>query len=197
MPEFTVKEVRMPELHLPEIKRDEIVRALSGINIPDDVLTRVERRNLVPSLTLPAFPRRKRGLAQIDLGELVGAALAAVPLVRPAASRSRWSPIRRSAGNVAAMIRPAPRRSRRRFAILAIVAAVAGGWAILRDPRARFQLNRAARTARLRIEEMRAGPAEVIALEAGDHPSFGADELAVTIDDETTLAQAEAGPTAG
>jgi len=196
MPEFTVKEVRMPELHLPEIKRDEIVRALSGINIPDDVLTRVERRNL-PNLNLPAFPRRKRGLAQIDLGELVGAALAAVPLVRPAASRSRWSPIRRSAGNMAAMIRPAPRRSRRRFAVLAIVAALAGGWAVLRDPRARLQLNRAARTARLRIEEMRAGRAQVIALEAGDQPSFGADELAVTIDEGTTVAQAEAATSAG
>jgi hypothetical protein len=35
MPEFTVKEVRLPELHLPEIKRDDMVRSLSGVRLPD------------------------------------------------------------------------------------------------------------------------------------------------------------------
>lgn len=183
----------MPELHLPEIKRDEIVRALSGIHIPYDVLTRVERRKLVPNLNLAGLPRRRRGLAQIDLGELVGAALAAVPLVRPAASPSRWSPIRRSAENVAAMIRPAPRRSRRRFAAAAIaLAALAGGWAVLRDPRARLQLNRAARTARLRIEEMRSSRSEVMAFEPGEPLPIGTDTTAATAGDGMIVAQAEA-----
>ena len=34
MPELPVKEVRLSELHLPELKRDEIVRALSEIRRP-------------------------------------------------------------------------------------------------------------------------------------------------------------------
>lgn len=192
MPEFTVKEVRLPELHLPEIKRDEIARSLSGIHVPDDVLSRIDRRKLAANFNLSGLPRRKRGLAQIDLGELVGAALAAVPLVRPA-SRSRWLPVRRSAGNMVAMIRPAPRRSRRRFALVAIaVAAVAGGWAILRDPRARMQLNRAAQTARARIDEMRASRRDVIALETGEPLVISTEATNLIVDDDAMIAQAEA-----
>ena len=91
------------------------------------------------------------------------------------------------------MIRPAPRRSRRRLAVVAVtLAALAGGWVVLRDPRARLQLNRAAHTARRRIEEMRAGRSDVIALEPGQPLSIGSDVTAPTLDDETIVAQAEA-----
>ena len=34
MPELPVKEVRLPELHLPEIDRDQIVSSLSGLRLP-------------------------------------------------------------------------------------------------------------------------------------------------------------------
>ena len=43
MPELPVKEVRPSELHLPEIKREDIVRALSDIKMPEVDLTKIER----------------------------------------------------------------------------------------------------------------------------------------------------------
>ena len=52
MPEFTVKEVRLPELHLPEVKRDEIVRALSGIRVPEVDRAIAEPRRRLRTLDL-------------------------------------------------------------------------------------------------------------------------------------------------
>jgi hypothetical protein len=49
MPELPVKEIRLSELHLPEIKRDEIVRSLSEIRLPSLDLSSVER----PKVELP------------------------------------------------------------------------------------------------------------------------------------------------
>lgn len=178
MPEFTVKEVRLPELHLPEIKRDEIVRALSGIHIPDVDLSRVERR--------------KRGLSGIDIGKLIAAAVAASRFVRPVAPRSRWPLLRRSRRNLMAIVRPAPRRSRRRFALVALVVAALAGWALLRNPGTRMRLNRAARRARQRIDEMRADRSEGIDLDAGEPVSVTTGETASTIDVEVIAAEADA-----
>jgi hypothetical protein len=44
MPELPVKEIRRSELHLPEIKRGDIVRSLSEIRLPALELPRMERR---------------------------------------------------------------------------------------------------------------------------------------------------------
>jgi hypothetical protein len=73
MPESTIKEVRMPELHLPEIQRDEIVRTLSEIRLPE-----ID----VPSLQTIASAR-----PNIDVGKAVADAISAV---RPSARRPRW-----------------------------------------------------------------------------------------------------------
>lgn len=178
MPEFTVKEVRLPELHLPEIKRDEIVRALSGIHIPDVDLTGVERR--------------KRRLSGIDIGKLIAAAVAASRFVRPVAPRSRWPLLRRSRRNLVAIVRPAPRRSRRRFALVALALAALAGLALLRNPGTRLRLNRAARRARQRIDEMRADHSEGIDLDADELVSVTTGETASPIDDDVIAAEAEA-----
>jgi hypothetical protein len=192
MPEFPVKEVRLSELHLPEIKRDDIVRSLSGIHIADVDLPRVKRRKLVPGVYLAKLRWRQRGLSRIDIGKLIAAAVTAVRFVRPAAPRSRWSPIRRSRGNLMAIVRPAPRRSRRRFALVALVVAALAGWALLRNPGTRSRLDRAARKARQWIDEMRAHRSEEIDLDAGEPVSVTTGEIASTIDDEVIAAQAEA-----
>jgi hypothetical protein len=191
MPEFTVKEVRLPELHLPEIKRAEIVRALSGVHVPEVDLTRIERRKLVPSLGLAALGWRQRGLPQIDLGKLIAAAVAASRFIRPVAPRSRWSRIRRPRGSLLAIVRPAPRRSRRRFALVALVVAAVAGWALLRNPGTRMRLNRAARRARQRIDEMRAHRSEGIDLDAAEPASVTTGEAPSTIDEEVIAAQAD------
>jgi hypothetical protein len=177
MPDFSVKEVRLPELHLPEIKRDEIVRALSGIHIPDVDLTKVEGR--------------KRGLSEVDLGKVIAATLTAARFVRPAAPRSRWSVMRRSRGNLMAIVRPAPRRSGRRFVLVALVVAALVGWALLRNPGTRLRLDRVASKARRRIDEMRADRSEGIDLEAGETVSVTTGEIASTIDADVTVAPAE------
>ena len=96
MPEFTIKEVRMPELHLPEVKRDEIVRALSGIHVPEVDLSGIEPRRRLRSVDIKSFPWRRPAISGIDAGKAVAAAVAAARLVRPAPSRSRWRPFRKS-----------------------------------------------------------------------------------------------------
>jgi len=192
MPEFTVKEVRLPELHLPEIKRDEIVRALSGVWVPDVDLAREERRPRLPGVDLTALPWRKRGLSGVDAGKLVAAAITAARLARPAAPRSRWFPMRRSRRNLVAVIRPAPRRSRRRFAIVAIAIAIAAGWTLFRNPAIRSRLDRAAHDARRRLDAMRAHPSGDIDLDSGEPVSVTTSDVAPMTGEETVTAQAEA-----
>ena len=120
MPEFTVKEVRLPELHLPEIKRDEIVRALSGIRVPEVDLAEVEPRRRLRGINLHRHADAATGLAGVDAGKLVAAAITAARIVRPAAPHARWSPFRqsrcaavgRSREHLVGAVRPTPRRSR-------------------------------------------------------------------------------------
>jgi hypothetical protein len=80
MPELTVKEIRLPELHLPEMQRDDIVRTLSEIHVPDVDM---------PSLGDIASARPTIDLSGIDLGKAVAGAMAAARIV-PAVRRPRW-----------------------------------------------------------------------------------------------------------
>ncbi len=202
MPEFTVKEVRLPELHLPEIKRDEIVRALSGMRLPEVDLSKAERVPRLRGLDLIALPWRRQGLSGVDAGRLVAAAVTAARIVRPPSSPSRWSPFRRSRRSpigrsrdtLVAVIRPAPRRSRRRYAAVVIGLALAAGWMVFRNPMIRSKLDRAARVVRQRIAEMRSRPVGDIDLQTGEPASVATSELAPAAPvagAETVTAQAE------
>ena len=71
MPELPVKEVRLSELHLPELKRDEIVRSLSEIRRPAIDL---------PDLERPGSQVRE-SLARIDWSRLDPTAIAATDRV--------------------------------------------------------------------------------------------------------------------
>ena len=81
MPELPVKEGRLSELHLPEIKRDDIVRSLSEIRMPDVDLSRLER----PKIDLPDSISK---FEWPDVGKAVAGAAAAANLGRR--SRPRW-----------------------------------------------------------------------------------------------------------
>jgi hypothetical protein len=193
MPEFTVKEVRLPELHLPEINREEIVRSLSGVRIPDVDLPRVERGRRLPRLDFNALPWRKRGLSGVDVGRIIAAAITAGRLVRPA-TRSRWSParlspMRRTRRDIVAVIRPAPRSSRRGIAIVAIVGAAAALWMVFRSPSVRSRINRFADDARLRIDAMREPPEDAVDLDRGEPVSVTASSVDVTADHEEVVAE--------
>jgi hypothetical protein len=80
MPELPVKETRFSDLHLPEIKRDDIVSSLSEMHLPDIDLTRLER----PKLDLPdavsnfEWPR----ISSSDVGKAMAGAAAAVHIGR-------------------------------------------------------------------------------------------------------------------
>jgi len=199
MPEFTVKEVRLPELRLPQIKRDEIARALSGVHIPEVDLTRLERRRRLPRLDLVALPWRKRGLSGVDLGRIIAAAITVARLVRPTAPPARRPSVhlpsmRRSRRDIVAVIRPTPRRSRRGFAVVAIAVAVAAAagaavWMLIRNPSIRYRVDGLANDARQRIAAMRARQEDADDLDTGEPESVAGTSIEAPADQETVLAQ--------
>ena len=150
MPEFTVKEVRMPELHLPEIHRDEIVRTLSGVRLPEVDLAKARRAKIkVPTVNVTAD----------DVGRILGAGAALTRFVRPTPTRVRspWNPFRRgSRSPVALIVRPRTRRSRRPIVLGVLVVAAVAIWAILRRPATQRRLEAGARQAREQFETWRA-----------------------------------------
>ena len=79
MPELPVKEVRPAELRLPEIKREQIVRALSEIHLPA-----FELREGVSKIDWRGMDR-----SGMDLGKAIAGVAAATRLGRPMIRRSR------------------------------------------------------------------------------------------------------------
>lgn len=172
MPEFTVKEVRLPELHLPEIKRDDIVRSLSGVRLPDVDLAKARKATIkVPAVTLTAS----------DIGKLVAGGTAVARFIRPSAKRGRWLGRafgRRSPGPIARLVQPRTRRSRWPIVFLLLGTVAVGAWALLRRPSIRQRVDAMAQDARERIETMRT-PAAALDVESDAPPtSIGYDTAA-------------------
>jgi hypothetical protein len=183
VPELPVQEVRLSELHLPEIKRDEIVRSLSEVRVPTLDLAAIER----PRIALPDSIRRF-DWHSIDLGGAVAGAAAIARLGRPLARRSRWPYV---AGAVI---------------VVGAVTAV-----ILASPAVRERAGRTIRDLRGKIDE-RMGPDDgleidddaIPSVEAVDTsvenletttPSLGAGEVAAFADAQPET-QPDEGPTA-
>jgi hypothetical protein len=78
MPQLPTKESRLPELHLPEISRDDIKRSLSEMRMPDV--------DLPDSVTKRDWPKFE--MPDVDLGKAVAGVAAAAHIGRR--SRSRW-----------------------------------------------------------------------------------------------------------
>jgi len=124
MPELPVKEVRPSELHLPEIKRDQIVRSLSEIHLPSVDLSKVER----PTFDLPD------ALSRIDWRPIgIGEALA-------------------GAAAIARVGRPVMRRSRFTIAMAAVIVAGLATAALLSNPAGRERAARTVRGMRAKME---------------------------------------------
>lgn len=154
MPEFTVKEVRVPELHLPEIKREDIVRTLSGARLPEIDLAKARRASIkVPTVTISGS----------DVGRLLAAGATIARLVRPTPTRRPWrmGPFaRRGRSPIERIVQP-KRRSRRPLLIALIAIAAVGTWAILRRPDVRRRINLAIEDARTRMAQRRADREEL------------------------------------
>lgn len=151
MPEFNVREVRLPELHLPEIKRDEIVRSLSGMHLPE-----VDLAAARPSrISLPAV-----GVTTADLGRMLAAAAAIARFSRPAPARRSWlsRPTSRRLRLPAIQIGRGPtRRSRRPMVILALLVAAVAGLLFVRRQAVRAKVESAVERVRQEAAE-RHGP---------------------------------------
>jgi hypothetical protein len=189
MPEFTVKEVRLPELHLPEIKREDIVRSLSGVRLPEVDLAKAPGRLKVPAgIKMPAV-----SLNSGDVAKLMAAAAAVARFTRPTPARKGLlgRPFNRSAPSPIARIIPQRRRRSRLPIVLAVVVVGAmTAWAILRQPKVRQRLEEAAASARDRFDTMRAGQAGTqvdvdvpIAFSAASTAPIQADGFANATDD--------------
>lgn len=150
MPAFTVKEVRWPELHLPEIKREEIIRSLSGVRLPEVDLARARGAKV----RIPAVD-----LSSEQIGKLVAVAAVVARFMRPVSRRLPWPALPfagRSSSPIARIVRPRPSRSRWLLAFGGIVIAALAAWAVLSRPAVRERLGEAMRAARERLDEFRA-----------------------------------------
>ena len=184
MPEFSVKEIRLPELHLPEIKRDDIVRSLSGVRIPEvDVAGAKRTIGKIPAATLTTA----------DVGKLLAAAAAVARFARPTPRRSRsLSRLfrRDSRSPVARIIQPRATRSRRPLVVGLLLAAALGAWALLRRPDVRQRVDEVAHRARERFDELRARSGleetEPIAFSAAATAPMEADGFVTPTGDDTT-----------
>jgi hypothetical protein len=191
MPEFTVKEVRLPELHLPEINRDEIVRTLSGVRLPEVDLAKARRAKIkVPTVTMTAE----------DVGRIIGAGAALTRFVRPTPRvRSPWKLFgRRSRSPMALIVRPRTRRSRRPMMLGVLIVAAVAVWAVLRRPATQRRLEAGARQARERFETWRAQDLRPGSGTTDDTTTSDADVLATASPTEETgrLPQDDIAPTA-
>jgi hypothetical protein len=166
VPELPVKEVRVSELHLPEIKRDEIVRSLSEIRVPTLDLAAIER----PRIVLPDSIRRF-DWRSIDLGGALAGAAAIARLGRPLTRRSRWP-----------------------YVAGAVVVVGAASAVILANPAIRERAGRAVRDLRARIDE-RTGPVEDLDIDADALPSVEAVDASVETP-EPTIPSLETGAVA-
>jgi hypothetical protein len=138
MPELPVKEIRRSELHLPEIKRGDIVRSLSEIRLPALELPSVE------------LPRMERRAARFDWRSVdLGAAVASAAALAQAGARAGRPLFRRSRVTVAA-------------GTLVVVGLIAA--AVLATPAVRQRAGATVRRVRDRVDA-RMTPSDVLELE--------------------------------
>jgi hypothetical protein len=173
MPEFTVKEVRLPELHLPEIKRDDIVRSLSGVRLPDVDLAKARPLRIkVPAVAVSSS----------DVARLVAAGVGIARLARPVPQRRRMPRlpfIGNSRSPVARLIKPRTRRSRWPMVIVVVGAVAVAAWALMRQPSVRRRVDEVARDARERWATMRT-PDERLEIDSDAPVTLRGDEAAST-----------------
>jgi hypothetical protein len=131
MPELPVKDVRLSDLHLPELKRDDIMRALSEIPRPEVDLSKLERPKIDIPDSVSKFEWPKFDLPSMDVGKAMAGA-AAVAHIGRRKQPTRWP-----------------------FAVGGLVVAGLAAWAILTNETVRGWLAGAVQTVRDRFAAMR------------------------------------------
>ena len=154
MPELPVKEVRLSELHLPEIKRDGILRSLSEIRLPDLDLPRLERPRIDLPEAVSKFEWPRIDLSSVDVGKAMAGAAAAAHIGRRA-RRRRWP-----------------------LAVGGLIVAGLAGWAILSNEALRARLARGASAIRERISAVRSNRYDRLEIDRDDPIAFNAAQTA-------------------
>jgi hypothetical protein len=149
MPELPVKDVRLSELHLPELKRDDIMRALSEIPRPDVDLTKLER----PKIDLPdavskfEWPKVDVGKAMSDAAHATG--------IRRRSGPPRWP-----------------------LAVGGLIVTGLAAWAILTNETVRAWLSDVANNVRQRFSTMRSTDDDLLQYDADEPIAFNSAETA-------------------
>lgn len=154
MPELPVREARLSELHLPEIKRDDIVRSLSEIHLPDVDLPRLERPRIDLAEAVSKFEWPKIDLSSVDVGKAMAGAAAAAHIGRRA-QRPRWP-----------------------LVVGGLIIAGLAGWAILSNEALRARLARRAGAIRERISAVRSKRYDRLEIDRDNPIAFPAAETA-------------------
>jgi len=170
MPELPVKEVRLPELHLPEIDRDQIVSSLAGLRLPAMDITTIER---------PRFGRQARigrfGLPAIDWRSIdLGPAVVGIAALGRLGSRAR--PLARTRWVVAAGV--------------VVMAGVATA-ALIATPAVRERASRTVRDVRARMGPAASGDGLEVEADladiTADVETAAGDAVKATIDEAATV----------
>ena len=167
MPELPVKEVRLSELHLPELDRDEIVRSLSEIRRPTIDLPDLERPAAQVRESLARIDWSRIDPTAIDLGRTVAGVAAIARMGRPII-RSRWT---LAVGTL-------------------VVIGLAGAALLSRNPAVRERAGRTVDGVRARIDARTAGAA-TLDIDA-DEVAQAVDGLTSELDPETLAEIVEA-----
>jgi hypothetical protein len=154
MSELPVKESRLPELHLPEIDRDDIARSLSDIRLPEVDLSKLERPKIVLPKAVSNFEWPKFDVSSTDIRRAVESIA------------------------VAAHLRRRPRQSRWPLAVGGLLVAGVATVAILRNEANRARLASGASAVRNRLTSMRSNESDKLEIDADETIAFDAAETA-------------------
>lgn len=148
MPRLRLREYRLPELELPEMSRDDILRVVNDARRDVD-LGRLDPRRLdLPDMDLRKLDRPKIELSRADLPK--------IDLSRLDLSRVDLPKALATAAQAAGIVR-ASRRSRLPFVVGGVATVAIVGIAILSSPMVRPRLTELMRRARERYDARRAG----------------------------------------
>jgi hypothetical protein len=154
MPELPVKESRLPELHLPEIDRDDIARSLSEIKMPDVDLSKLDRPRIELPKAISNFEWPRFDVSAADIRKAVASVA------------------------VAAHLRPRPRQSRWPLAVGGLFVAGVATWAILSNEAHRARLANGASAVRNRLASMRSNDRDQLEIDPDEAIAFTAAETA-------------------
>ena len=177
MPDLRLREVHLPELRLPEMSREDIIRAIGEATRDVDLGRFDPRRVDVPEIEPSPIERAKAQLAKVDLSRVD---LSKVDLPKVIAT----------AGQAAGVVR-ATRRPRLPFVIGGLVALGLVGFALLTSPMVRPRLDELGRKARARVDAMREPGSEDVDEPAFESPDVEAVAVAI---EPTAFLDAESAP---